>query len=669
VEVLAALPEGTFVSAGNDLGVSQSASHNTVADRSAANTLSLSDTAAVHRTIGRSASNTLSLSDGAGVSTVYFVDGSGSLSLAGQAAGEVVKLAHSALTLSQQATQTVIRQVTADSVLALDDAADASKVAVCSASNALGLASAAEANVAFVVQATDALSLLGQAIGEVIRNARSNLALSQQATGFVVHYVSAASPLTLDDAAGGIGSFVVSAENTLGLGVQATRAAVILGEANSSLSLDQEAVRNLSAVVSASSALVFSDSTTGLATSTIECSASNTLTVTDQGSATLVHAIGASSPLSLGSQAERSLSKAVSTSNALTFAASATGLAVPTIEVSAESQLWLWDWAEGRSSSIYVDGENSLDLDSGAHGNKVTHVAATTPIFFTEITLDRLTFDEIEVEHGIFSSAGAYIYVDPEPTGNILSFAQRAGVVHVRADGISATAASALALTQWTNPTPTGDAVSQLTLGHTASATAGRMATSTLALDQQASFTINRFVSAGSILSLHQVVNLILVEGCVGRSYTPFVGSTDDPNAPIPPSTTVPILERVEGVQLYWPVDVPMMTVTLRGPELDNKDRLRFQRINRETRGGTLVVFADPIWPKVQQLTLEFVGLEEDEAQSLLSFIAATLGKEVGLRDWENRHWAGVIVSPDEPIIRNGPHNISTALEFEGVPA
>jgi len=89
-------------------------------------------------------------------------------------------------------------------------------------------------------------------------------------------------------------------------------------------------------------------------------------------------------------------------------------------------------------------------------------------------------------------------------------------------------------------------------------------------------------------------------------------------------------------VQLYWPVDARTITVTLREPEFDNKDRLRFQRINRETRGGTLIVFADPIWPKVQQLTLEFTSLKEEEAQSLLTFIAATLGKEVGLRDWES---------------------------------
>ena len=41
-------------------------------------------------------------------------------------------------------------------------------------------------------------------------------------------------------------------------------------------------------------------------------------------------------------------------------------------------------------------------------------------------------------------------------------------------------------------------------------------------------------------------------------------------------------------------------SVSLRAPNLGNKDRLSFNRVLRETRGGTLVVFADPIWPKVQ---------------------------------------------------------------------
>jgi len=577
--------------------------------------------------------------------------------------------ATSDLGLSQTASHNIVAGRSAANTLSLTGTAAVNRTTGCSASNALSLSDVAEVSTVHFVDASNSISLADQAAGEVVKVGQSVLTLSQQATHTVVRHVSANSALTLNHAAGVVSSFVVSAENTLAFDVQAARATVIVGEASSPLSLGQQAESNLSRSVSASNALAFSDLATGLATSIIECSASNALTLADQATVTMVRAIGASNALSLGSQAEGSLSKAVSASNALALADSAIGLAVHIIEVSAESDLSLWHWAEGRNSSIYVEGENNLDLNGGAHGNKVAHVAATTPIYFTEITLDRLTFDEIEVEHGIFASAGAYVYVDPDPTGNILSFAQRAGVVHVRAGGISVTASNLLALSQWANPTPTGDAASQLTLGHSASATASKVATSTLVLDQQASRTVVRFVSAGSTLSLHQTVNVVLVKGCVDRSYTPFVGSTDDPNAPAPPSTTVPTLQRVEGVQLYWPVDMPTMTVTLRGPELDNKDRLRFQRINRETRGGTLVVFADPIWPKVQQLTLEFVGLEEDEAQSLLSFLAATLGKEVGLRDWENRHWAGVIVSSDEPIIRNGPHNISTALEFEGVPA
>ncbi len=493
----------------------------------------------------------------------------------------------------------------AESVLDLSQSASCNIVALRSASNALSLSHTAEVNSVFRVQAADTLSLGVQAIGVVAKSAGSTLALTDQATVLVTRLHVSGSTLTLDDMA------------------QASR--VITLTAGSTLLLTGEAASDKDEILSASS------------------------------------------PLSLGQHADGGLIKTVSASNTIVLSASADAIGVSLIEVSAANELWLSDQANGYNSTKHVAGQNGLALDVNAHGNKVASVVATTPIYFTETTLDRLTFDEIEAEHGIFTSASTYVYVDPDPTGNILSFAQRAGVVHVHADGISVTATSALALWHWANPTPTGDGSSQLTLGHSASATASRVAISTLALDQQASRTIERLVSADSTLSLYQAVNVVLVEGCVARMYTPFVGSTDDPNAPAPPSATVPTLERVEGIQLYWPVDIPTMTVTLRGPELDNKDRLRFQRINRQTRGGTLVVFADPIWPKVQQLTLEFVGLKENEVQSLLSFITATLGKEIGLRDWENRHWVGVIVSPDEPIIRNGPHNISTAFEFEGI--
>ena len=82
-------------------------------------------------------------------------------------------------------------------------------------------------------------------------------------------------------------------------------------------------------------------------------------------------------------------------------------------------------------------------------------------------------------------------------------------------------------------------------------------------------------------------------------------------------------------------------SVTLRAPNLGNKDRLSFNRIVRETRGGTLIVFADPIWPKLETLVLSFSGLSSTQSQQLLAFLETHLGEEIGLLDWEGPVLAG----------------------------
>jgi hypothetical protein len=91
----------------------------------------------------------------------------------------------------------------------------------------------------------------------------------------------------------------------------------------------------------------------------------------------------------------------------------------------------------------------------------------------------------------------------------------------------------------------------------------------------------------------------------------------------------------------------------------------------RETRGGTLVVFADPIWPKIQSLVLNFSDLRSDQAQRLLAFLDAHLGEEVGVYDWEHRYWTGVIMTPADPVVQDGRDSFSASFEFEGelVPA
>ena len=122
-----------------------------------------------------------------------------------------------------------------------------------------------------------------------------------------------------------------------------------------------------------------------------------------------------------------------------------------------------------------------------------------------------------------------------------------------------------------------------------------------------------------------------------------------------------------EHFALFYPATgSPTDMLVLRDPEFGNKDRLQFNRICRETHGGTLVVFADPMWVKTQNLVLTFSALTEEQAAALLAFMEDHLGLEIGLWDWESRQWVGVITNPNEPVVQDSKESYTGALEFEG---
>ncbi len=147
-------------------------------------------------------------------------------------------------------------------------------------------------------------------------------------------------------------------------------------------------------------------------------------------------------------------------------------------------------------------------------------------------------------------------------------------------------------------------------------------------------------------------------------TYTPFVGASSDSNAPAPPSTLSPTIIPLDQITLTC--SAASTSITLRNPELGDKDIAQFQRVNRETRGGTLVVFSDPIWPRTQKLILEFTGLTEAKGQEFLTFLNLSLGQYVELTDWESTTWGGILTSPQSPIIRDGDCKVTATVEFEG---
>lgn len=150
------------------------------------------------------------------------------------------------------------------------------------------------------------------------------------------------------------------------------------------------------------------------------------------------------------------------------------------------------------------------------------------------------------------------------------------------------------------------------------------------------------------------------------EQYHPYVGTSSDPDLPTPPSSTPPTLTPSHSIVLSYPYVTPTLTVTLRAPEFDNKDTVENKRVRRASRGGTIQIFADPQWPKIYQLHMDFAALSEQVAQDYAAFRQQTLGKEIKLVDHESRVWKGVLIEVATPITRNRRHGVTASLVFEG---
>jgi hypothetical protein len=156
---------------------------------------------------------------------------------------------------------------------------------------------------------------------------------------------------------------------------------------------------------------------------------------------------------------------------------------------------------------------------------------------------------------------------------------------------------------------------------------------------------------------------------CNRKQYTPFQGENTVASEIVPPSDSLqdPQGNTAARLSLQTPyLGVPTSQVYLRAPEMDNRDRNTYTRVNSETRGGSLVVYADPSWPKTRTLAVTVVGLTEVQVNELQTFMNTTLGQEIGLTDWEGRLWKGFITNPNEAATQDGPEKWTVTFEFEG---
>lgn len=132
----------------------------------------------------------------------------------------------------------------------------------------------------------------------------------------------------------------------------------------------------------------------------------------------------------------------------------------------------------------------------------------------------------------------------------------------------------------------------------------------------------------------------------------------DDPNLCV----LTPIGKAV--LTFSYPPDLPSLSVTLKNPEFNNTDTLSFERINRDTRGGTLQLFADPNWPKHQRFELNIIGLKQTQRDDLANFLSQTLGLPILIKDWEDVEWTGVIAEIPE-FVQTGKDQYQVSLTLE----
>jgi len=339
---------------------------------------------------------------------------------------------------------------------------------------------------------------------------------------------------------------------------------------------------------------------------------------------------------------------------------------------------------EAKANIRWVQAASTLSLSQDISAIVPWRVSATSELTGSESvfnpvtgTVDTTTW-EISQEATVVRSSALR---DAE---NVINLGHSASAVLVKSTATSHAATSTLSLTSEAVIATTQSASSQLNLGHSVTVTNGKVALSdglfgdnpdTGAEDGQIAIVkVVRGNPALSEIDISQSVTYTLIKPTTECDYTPFVGESSDPNAPTAPSGTLP-------AQSYDPTTVrfklvvpafgslgggsPLDSVVLRAPDFGNREGVQTTRVNRETRGGTLLIHRDPVWPQYYKMTAQFSALDEPAARKLLRFMEDHLGLEVGVQDQEGRTWRGTILNPDEAIIHDGRGKWSATLEFE----
>ena len=115
-----------------------------------------------------------------------------------------------------------------------------------------------------------------------------------------------------------------------------------------------------------------------------------------------------------------------------------------------------------------------------------------------------------------------------------------------------------------------------------------------------------------------------------------------------PPSTLPVILTKRSTVLFEYPYTDPTTTLELRNPEFNDHRAIDLSRVQRYSRGKTLIVYRDPTWPKSFSISYSFTGLSITKKDEIMSFISISLGKEIKFTDYLTQVYKCIITNPKD---------------------
>lgn len=106
--------------------------------------------------------------------------------------------------------------------------------------------------------------------------------------------------------------------------------------------------------------------------------------------------------------------------------------------------------------------------------------------------------------------------------------------------------------------------------------------------------------------------------------------------------------------------------VQLRNPEMDDRQRYSFNRVNRNFFDGSPDIYSDDDWATEQSQIYTIVANKRSELESLYTFLQDNIGREIIIKDWKGTTWVVVVINPGDLYTEDSEGYWTLNFDVEG---